>query len=87
MRLLLVEDNHDIATWLQKALSAAGHAVDIAPDGVQADQLLSYEPYALVILDIGLPRMDGFEVLKRLRRRGNRVPVLVLTAQTGIDAV
>jgi two-component system response regulator TctD len=86
MRLLLVEDNHDIATWLQKALSAAGHAVDIAPDGVQADQLLSYEPYALVILDIGLPRMDGFEVLKRLRRRGNRVPVLVLTAQTGIDA-
>jgi two-component system response regulator TctD len=86
MRLLLVEDNHDIATWLQKALSAAGHAVDIAPDGVQADQLLAYEPYSLVILDIGLPRMDGFEVLKRLRRRGNRVPVLVLTAQSGIDA-
>lgn len=86
MRLLLVEDNPDIALWLQKALSASGHAVDIAADGVQADQLLSYEPYALVILDIGLPRMDGFEVLKRLRRRGNKVPVLVLTAQTGVDA-
>ncbi|MEQ6289987.1 response regulator [Vogesella sp. GCM10023246] len=86
MRLLLVEDNPDIALWLQKALSASGHAVDVAADGVQADQLLSYEPYALVILDIGLPRMDGFEVLKRLRRRGNKVPVLVLTAQTGVDA-
>jgi len=81
MRLLLVEDNHDIATWLQKALSAAGHAVDIAPDGVQADQLLSYEPYALVILDIGgLPDMDGKEVIRRLRE-WTEVPILVLSAR------
>jgi len=85
MRLLLVEDNPELADWLGRALSAAGHAVDLARDGVEADQLLAYEPYALVILDIGLPRMDGFEVLKRLRRRGSRVPVLVLTAQSGID--
>ena len=85
MRLLLVEDNRELADWLSRALSASGHAVDVARDGVEADQLLSSEPYALVILDIGLPRLDGFEVLRRLRRRGNRVPVLVLTAQAGVD--
>lgn len=85
MRLLLVEDNRELADWLSRALSASGHAVDVARDGVEADQLLSFEPYALVILDIGLPRLDGFEVLRRLRRRGNRVPVLVLTAQAGVD--
>ena len=86
MRLLLVEDNPQLADSLSRALAASGHAVDVAHDGVEADQLLGYEPYALVILDVGLPRMDGFEVLRRLRRRGNRVPVLVLTAQTGVDA-
>ncbi|WP_024304585.1 response regulator [Pseudogulbenkiania sp. MAI-1] len=85
MRLLLVEDNRELADWLSRALSASGHAVDVARDGVEADQLLCSEPYALVILDIGLPRLDGFEVLRRLRRRGNRVPVLVLTAQAGVD--
>ena len=85
MRILLVEDNPELASWLIPVLSTAGHALDHAADGIIANQLLESEPYMLVILDVGLPRMDGFEVLRRLRRRGSRVPVLMLTAQCGVD--
>lgn len=86
MRLLLVEDNPGLAEWLSKALHDEGYTVDCLPDGEHADQVLHTEPYDLVILDLGLPRLDGHGVLRRLRSRGSKVPVLVLTANTKLQA-
>jgi two-component system response regulator TctD len=86
MRLLLAEDNASLADWLQKALRQAGYSVDCMHDGADADHVLLTQAYDLVILDLGLPRVDGLEVLRRLRRRGASVPVLVLTARGEIDA-
>ncbi|MBE5252272.1 MAG: transcriptional regulator TctD [Enterobacterales bacterium endosymbiont of Blomia tropicalis] len=85
MRLLLVEDTVELACWLQKALTQKGFAVDWVAEGVAADLMLQSEEYALVVLDVSLPRMDGFEVLSRLRRRGQNVPVLLLTARSALD--
>ncbi len=81
MRLLLVEDHPDIAEWVGKALSQSGYAVDHLERGDHADQALATEAYDLVILDLSLPKMDGLEVLRRLRDRGATVPVLILTAR------
>ncbi|MEE2979886.1 MAG: response regulator, partial [Pseudomonadota bacterium] len=66
MRILLVEDNLKLASTLEEALGQAGFTVDCAHDGHAADLLLTTQDYALAILDIGLPRMDGLEVLRRL---------------------
>jgi len=85
MRLLLVEDTEDLARWLEKALTQKGFAVDRVADGMAADHALQCEAYALVVLDISLPRMDGLEVLARLRRRGQSMPVLLLTARSALD--
>ncbi len=85
MRLLLVEDTEELARWLEKALTQKGFAVDRVADGTAADHALQCEAYALVVLDISLPRMDGLEVLARLRRRGQSVPVLLLTARSALD--
>ena len=85
MRLLLVEDTAELARWLQKALTQKGFAVDWVADGVSAEHSLQSEDYALVVLDVSLPRLDGIEVLTRLRRRGQNVPVLLLTARTTLD--
>jgi two-component system response regulator QseB len=82
--LLIVEDDALIADGLVRAMRAAGHAVDHAPDGVTADDALRQYPYSLVILDLGLPKLDGIEVLKRLRQRDSSVPVLVLTARDAL---
>ncbi len=84
MRLLIVEDDALIADGLVRAMRAAGHAVDHAPDGITADDALRQYPYSLVILDLGLPKLDGIEVLKRLRQRDSSVPVLVLTARDAL---
>ncbi|WP_417661371.1 response regulator [Pseudomonas sp.] len=81
MRILLVEDHPQLAASVAQALKSAGWTVDVLHDGVAADLALNSEQYALAILDIGLPRMDGFEVLARLRDRGNTLPVLMLTAR------
>lgn len=86
MRLLLVEDSPDLSVWLTKALVNARYSVDCVKDGVQADQVLRTEAYDLVILDLGLPRLGGFDVLKRMRAAGSKVPVLVLTANTSLQA-
>lgn len=82
MRLLLVEDTAELACWLQKALTQAGFAVDWMADGVAADHLLQTEQYELVLLDISLPRLNGLELLGRLRKRGQTMPVLLLTARS-----
>ncbi|OTA20433.1 response regulator in two-component regulatory system with BasS [Xenorhabdus beddingii] len=84
MRLLLVEDHPDLSHWLQKALSHSGFVVDLAEDGVVAEQLLQTENYALLILDVALPRLDGMSLLSRLRKRGQNLPVLLLTAKTEV---
>jgi two-component system response regulator TctD len=80
MRILLAEDHLQLAASLSQALTQSGFAVDSVHDGLTADQLIQTEPFALLVLDIALPRMDGWEVLRRLRARGNRIPVLILTA-------
>ncbi len=85
MRLLLVEDDEMLAEAIAGALRQNNYVVDVVDTGVDADQLLSYEPFDIVILDVGLPGIDGFEVLRRLRKRKNHVPVLVLTARDELD--
>ncbi|WP_194722489.1 response regulator [Noviherbaspirillum malthae] len=85
MRILLVEDHAELSRWISKALQDARLTVECAMDGADADALLHTQEYALVILDLTLPRMDGLEVLKRLRARGSKTPVLVLTARGGLS--
>lgn len=81
MRILLVEDHPPLAASVAQALRGAGWTVDLLTDGVAADLALASEDYALAILDVGLPRLDGFQVLARLRDRGKTLPVLMLTAR------
>ncbi|WP_151632555.1 response regulator [Noviherbaspirillum aerium] len=85
MRILLVEDHAELSRWISKALQDARLTVECAMDGADADALLHTQEYALIILDLTLPRMDGLEVLKRLRARGSKTPVLVLTARGGLN--
>lgn len=85
MRILLVEDTPDLAEAIIERLRADGHAVDWLTDGEQANKLLSYQEYRLVILDLGLPKLDGMGVLSQLRQRQDKTPVLILTARSGID--
>ena len=85
MRILLVEDHVELSRWLAKALRDAHLTVECAGNGADADSLLLTQDYALVILDLTLPKMDGLEVLKRLRGRGNKTPVLILTARSGLN--
>lgn len=81
MRVLVVEDEEALAARLRSALGAAGFAVDVAHDGEQADFMGRSEPYDAVVLDLGLPRLDGLSVLRGWRASGVDVPVLVLTAR------
>lgn len=80
MRILLIEDQANLVQTLAESLGAVGIRVDACGDGRQADTMLQRHAYDLVVLDLGLPGLNGFEVLRRLRERGDRVPVLVLTA-------
>ncbi|HYZ48545.1 MAG TPA: response regulator transcription factor [Sphingomonas sp.] len=84
-RILLVEDDPSLARGLAAALRRAGYAVDTAEDGETGISLALDEPYAIVTLDIGLPDMSGFEVLRRVRREGLKTPVIMLTARDAIE--
>ena len=81
MRILLAEDDLALQHGLQHVLTTAGHQTIVASDGLQADMLLATESYDLLVLDLGLPGMDGLTVLQRLRRRKQSTPVLILTAR------
>jgi two-component system OmpR family response regulator len=81
MRILLVEDDVDLSRQLKLALGDAGYAVDHAADGEEAHFLGDTEPYDVVVLDLGLPKIDGVSVLERWRRDGKTTPVLILTAR------
>ncbi len=85
MRILVIEDDPLLAEGLVSVLTHAGHAVEHSASGRLADSLLARESYDLVVLDIGLPDIDGFEVLRRLRARRSPATVLVLTARDAID--
>jgi two-component system, OmpR family, response regulator len=84
MRILLVEDDTMIGEAVRDALRADRYAVDWVRDGLMADTALRTERYDLVLLDLGLPKRDGLDVLRTLRARGERVPVLVATARDAI---
>jgi len=81
MRILVVEDQRNVARVVAKGLREQGYAVDVAYDGLEAEERLELETYDLVILDLMLPHVDGIEVCRRLRERGATTPVLMLTAR------
>jgi two-component system OmpR family response regulator len=85
MRILLIEDDENLSTALTRALAQAAHAVDNVANGEDALDALQNDVYDLVILDIGLPKLDGFEVLRVLRARSLHVPVLILTARDALE--
>ncbi len=85
MRILLIEDTEDLGEAVALRLKRSGQAVDWVTDGARADAWLKQERFDLVLLDVSLPGLDGFEVLKRLRARGDTVPVLMLTARAQVD--
>ena len=94
MRVLLAEDDPTLRNGLMQALASAGHEAVGATDGAHADTLLATEPFDLLVLDLGLPRMDGLDVLARLRARlrvrgeavNRAMPVLILSARDSIEA-
>ena len=85
MRLLVIEDDPDLNRQLTTALTDAGYVVDRAFDGEEGHFLGESEPYDAVILDIGLPKMDGISVLEAWRRAGRAMPVLILTGLDGVN--
>lgn len=85
MRILIAEDDAVLSDGLTHSLRQSGYSVDSVKDGTAADAALSTAHFDLLILDVGLPKLSGFEVLKRLRGRGSALPVLILTALDGVD--
>ncbi|KHL25060.1 chemotaxis protein CheY [Croceibacterium mercuriale] len=81
----MVEDDAPLARSIAALLRPAGHAIDHVATGADALMVAGDEPYGLIILDVGLPDTDGFAVLEALRRRGERVPILMLTARDALD--
>lgn len=84
MRILLVEDDPQLGDGLTVGLRQTGFAVDWVRDGIAADHALATERFDMVVLDLGLPRLKGMEVLKQARARGQDVPILILTAQDAV---
>ncbi len=85
MRLLVVEDDALLGDAVQNGLRQAGYAADWVRDGVAADSALDAETYAALVLDLGLPKRSGLDVLRRLRNRNDHTPVLILTARDAIE--
>ena len=81
MRILITEDDAALGEALRFSLTRAGYAVDRAATGTAADEALKDDVFGLLILDLGLPKLDGFEVLRRLRRRNTTLPVLILSGR------
>lgn len=81
MRLLLVEDDSELIATLRKPLKDAGYAVDVAKDGIEGEYLGNENIYDIAILDLGLPKRNGLEVLSNWRKENNKLPVIILTAR------
>ena len=86
MRLLIAEDNVELATWIARLLRQSNYVVDCVHRGDDADEALRQHDYALLILDLALPGIDGIEVVTRLRQREKNTPVLILTANDAVSA-
>lgn len=86
MRILIAEDDEELADGLAKALRQSGHEIEHAADGESADLRLVQSPPELLVLDLGLPKLDGFEVLRRARSRGTPLLILILSAEDEVDA-
>jgi DNA-binding response OmpR family regulator len=80
-RILIVEDEPGMASFIDKGLTSRGYATKVVPDGATATAIASDHDFDLVILDLGLPDVDGLSVLREIRRRGERMPVIILTAR------
>lgn len=85
MRILIIEDEEKIANSLKLGLTQESYAVDVKNDGLEGYDMASYEPYDLIILDLMLPSMDGFEICRKLREEKNVTPILMLTARGEIE--
>lgn len=85
MRILLAEDDNVLGDAIQRSLEQAGYAVDWARNGKDADLVLGDQVYDLALLDLGLPKIDGLEVLHRLRKRRSTLPVLIVTARDSLE--
>jgi two-component system OmpR family response regulator len=85
MRILVAEDDAVLAEAVQRSLRQSGHAVDWVKNGAEAEDALQVETFDLLILDLGLPKKSGLDVLKRLRGRDSHLPVLILTASDGVS--
>ena len=86
MQILLVEDDQSLASGISKALRNEGFVVNHVYEGKSALHVVAAEPPDIIVLDLGLPDMDGLDVLKSVRRQGSAIPVLILTARASIDA-
>lgn len=85
LRILVLEDNETLALGISHALRNAGYAVDVLHDGEEGKNVLEYEPYDLLVLDLGLPDVDGMDLLKTLRKRHSPLPVLIISARDKLD--
>ena len=85
MKILIVEDEEKLRNSLAEGLRLKGYAIDVAGDGESADEKAFYERYDLIILDLNLPKLDGFSVLENFRKENLDVPVLILSARDGIE--
>ena len=85
MRVLIAEDDKPVASFIQKGLTAEQYAVDLALDGEEAQYMAEQFNYDLLILDLGLPRLNGLDILKKLRLKKQALPVLILTARTRVE--
>ncbi len=85
MRILLVEDEPTIANFIRQGLTEAGYAVDVAKDGQEGLEYAQAAAYDVLVLDIMLPRLDGIQLLRRLRASGHKTPALMLTARDTVD--
>jgi heavy metal response regulator len=87
MRILVVEDEKKVGSFIKKGLEEEHYAVDIAYDGEEGLSLAQINEYDLILLDIMLPRLDGMEVLRQIRRNGSNVPILMLTAKDSVEDI
>jgi len=85
MRLLVVEDDATIRGFITRSLSEAGYVVDAVPSAAQADKMVLQQDYAAIVLDLGLPDTDGFDLMSRWRNQGVAAPMLILSARRSID--
>src|SRR6478609_7352837 len=87
MRILVVEDDRKVAGFIAQGLREEGHAVDVAGDGEEATTLAHVNPYDVILLDVVLPKKNGFQEAQELRREGRNTPILMLTSRDGVEDV